>query len=1621
SRDAFAPTSLLLSVILTDGRTSPRYTIATLIAGKSNTLHVDVRLDQGIKYVFTVNGPHLSLLGYYAQTLAGSQLTRHGLLPDIGQSTPLNGHNATSRTNLSSMNQNSNSGIKIAPPPTTPLGPSGANGFPWGAAATSVRAVPSSMSTGNDQPISEVNNLPHTTSQFVAADNGTLPNGSHPGANITSSRAIKPLRYHQANRPPSSVPFNPLPNPSDPSLVKPSPDDNSHAHVSKRVKNGDGTFTNRYTATDGEPNGGSGHYGVALGANGNKRKSTADNGTSAVERGSAADGGGGYSSRTVAPATYPPANMPKSSAERSRPAMPYTSPHVAPQVAYSDQNQAGPSQFRLPGSILPTQKSQSRRGLDIEVKTSTEDHSAWALAQAPDRRPVCLLKDNKIYCRGIMTSASKPHLNGEYLQRRQEDLNSPISGDIVVKSNGTTDPGRYFYSEYLLREHLAQNRALGRRQRIDSFESDRIPVAPPTFTSFTADPSSENIFIPPNVIPSLPASRPVIQKPPAEIRSKPATNIDYEWQVLEKLQSQLLELKNDPLKYWNPADVQFSNNITELPNNEGNFTSCLAKDTRNSTFLGYVDWLQESQRFLVSTQRLRMLSYGFSCKHKVVTIALEAELKNVRRQLEVEWDKRCERTADDQESVCVTDVPVGDLSPEKTVFFIVLVVVAILHIVCNLSFVPSNFLLGAMRLVFKLTGSYMPRQIDVHIPGDIRTVIDRLGLAPSYTTYVCCPKCFQLFDIDDYPEYCNNTSAPNSPLCNRRLRTSVLSSESPSSRSALPTKPDRRLPRTNPVRSYHCQDLKKWITWMHNRQDIAPYLERSLSPEPPADGKVKDIWESQYLRTFLGPDGHTLFLSPENCNESRLVFNLNVDGFNPYGNRLAGKKAINDLDQLWRNGFYMAKTVRHPRGRSVRAALALLVCDLPAARLLGGFAHYCSTLDACSMCKTVNINDLDPQTFLPRTNEEHRRGAFAWLAAQSEEERDMLYRHNGVRWSELLRLEYWDPVKNTVIDPMHGFYLRIFQRHCRQIWGMNVDLVDCDGLWEVDLPTEEGKVVARDVYYYGSAASLKALKVDSLRYLAIQEGIDYRRSKKALAESLLQMKRVIKQWRGLANNVPVPAEAPSLSHGPTVASASASAHALSDTGTSPDPDVVAAQQALLSGEPKAYFKKLSSDTILRLAKLYGVEAFTPAGAPSRAKHLLVDALFKWRNANKSAQQNLPNSAQNTQLLQEDIDRQSAAFASATASEIQANTQDVPSRVPSFLDPGHDLSNESSEAVYNDYLVRFFNASKSQIDHYPAKILDAMIDAIKIWMKTATHDDHKPSTNGDGIHEDDFFETHSDGSFDLEHDLDGYDLTDYRSAPDSGDEDVFKEFQGAPLNNKGKRNLIHDLRTKFRITNQDGQLVNKTSNKRSAVLGKNTLAAVREDMERLQIPSWMAAAPSRPGEASQGKFTADQWRTFCTVNLPVTLIRLWGSQPSEGRRHRMLVNFMHLVTSVRLADMRVTTEEQIQSFEHHYQQYITTLIGFKDKDHIRGLYPHTRITPYQHMMLHFGDLLRRFGPVHSWRCFPFERFNYILQTTKTNSRFGELEKTMFTRFCMMQKLKSLFHGGRFPSEALALRG
>lgn len=152
------------------------------------------------------------------------------------------------------------------------------------------------------------------------------------------------------------------------------------------------------------------------------------------------------------------------------------------------------------------------------------------------------------------------------------------------------------------------------------------------------------------------------------------------------------------------------------------------------------------------------------------------------------------------------------------------------------------------------------------------------------------------------------------------------------------------------------------------------------------------------------------------------------------------------------------------------------------------------------------------------------------------------------------------------------------------------------------------------------------------------------------------------------------------------------------------------------------------------------------------------------------------------------------------------------------------------------------------------------------------------------------------------------------------------------------------------------------------------------MAAMHLPGWVSRSPSHPGESRWGKFHADQWRAFCTINLPVTLIRLWGSKPKDSREYQMLSNFMHLVTAIKLATMRKMTKARISEYEFHMHSYLTTLLE---------LYPGTDISPYQHMALHFGDQLRRFGPTHAWRCFPFERYNYLLQKVKTNFIWGML--------------------------------
>lgn len=93
---------------------------------------------------------------------------------------------------------------------------------------------------------------------------------------------------------------------------------------------------------------------------------------------------------------------------------------------------------------------------------------------------------------------------------------------------------------------------------------------------------------------------------------------------------------------------------------------------------------------------------------------------------------------------------------------------------------------------------------------------------------------------------------------------------------------------------------------------------------------------------------------------------------------------------------------------------------------------------------------------------------------------------------------------------------------------------------------------------------------------------------------------------------------------------------------------------------------------------------------------------------------------------------------------------------------------------------------------------------------------------------------------------------------------------------------------------------------------------------------------------------------------------------------MLDNYMDLVGVVEIGGMMRCFEAHIKRYEQLVLRYLGAL---------KKLYKEGSITPNHHIAYHIGEFMRKFGPVHSWRAFAFERFNYLLQNLSTNMHFG----------------------------------
>ena len=148
---------------------------------------------------------------------------------------------------------------------------------------------------------------------------------------------------------------------------------------------------------------------------------------------------------------------------------------------------------------------------------------------------------------------------------------------------------------------------------------------------------------------------------------------------------------------------------------------------------------------------------------------------------------------------------------------------------------------------------------------------------------------------------------------------------------------------------------------------------------------------------------------------------------------------VSDLLTLW-EGVMLETFDNGPQ--LMRCALLCVGCDLPGGRKTCGFLSYTANL-GCSRCYCefgtgvfgkMDYSGFQRNTWVKRTNKKHRDDIKIIIACSTKTERQRKESMFGCRYSSLLQLPYFDPVRMLIIDPMHNLYLGTAKHISCQIW-----------------------------------------------------------------------------------------------------------------------------------------------------------------------------------------------------------------------------------------------------------------------------------------------------------------------------------------------------------------------------------------------------------------------------------------------------------------------------------------------------------------------------------------------------------------------------------------------------------
>ncbi|KAF9442846.1 hypothetical protein P691DRAFT_652611, partial [Macrolepiota fuliginosa MF-IS2] len=91
----------------------------------------------------------------------------------------------------------------------------------------------------------------------------------------------------------------------------------------------------------------------------------------------------------------------------------------------------------------------------------------------------------------------------------------------------------------------------------------------------------------------------------------------------------------------------------------------------------------------------------------------------------------------------------------------------------------------------------------------------------------------------------------------------------------------------SPLHEYVMHEFKDWLARLYARPGMEVLLDHTYT-QSSGTATMSDIWDAPIIKEFCGLDGKPFFGGKG--TEGHLIFSINMDGFNPYGNKQSGKQ-----------------------------------------------------------------------------------------------------------------------------------------------------------------------------------------------------------------------------------------------------------------------------------------------------------------------------------------------------------------------------------------------------------------------------------------------------------------------------------------------------------------------------------------------------------------------------------------------------------------------------------------------------------------------------------------------------------------------------------------------------------